>query len=323
MGAAGIRTVRPLPGHRNAAALEFIRRLPPQEPSARPGRQAEPAAPGGIVSVSRRFLQQLGSAALLTLAVSWSALGLSAEGAGARADVPVDLELVLALDASGSIDGEEFKQQIAGLASAFRDPRVLTAIEAAGEDGIAISVVQWAGAYSQTVAIDWQLVRDPSSAEVFAQRLDGLARLFVEPRTSIAAAIDFARRQLRDNGFAGQRQVVDISGDGRHNQGVPPSVERDRAVAEGVTINGLAILDQDPTLEDHYRGSVIGGSGAFVIGIGSFADFAEAIVRKLVREISGSPIARRAGPLDWAEPAHRSRGPDKVLPRQWAMPFSL
>ena len=273
--------------------------------------------------MSRRFLQHLGSAALLPLAVSWYALGLSAEGAGARAEEPVDLELVLALDASGSIDGEEFKQQAAGLASAFRDPRVLAAIEAAGEDGVAISVVQWAGAYSQTVAIDWQLVRDSSSAEVFAQRLDGLDRRFVEPRTSIAAAIDFARRQLRDNGFAGQRQVVDISGDGRHNQGVPPSVERDRAVAEGVTINGLAILDQDPSLEAHYRGSVIGGSGAFVIGIGSFADFAEAIVRKLVREISGSPIARRAGPLDSAEPAHRSRGPDKVLPRQWAMPFSL
>ena len=245
----------------------------------------------------RRFIRQLRRASVLFLVAVWSCLGLSVGGLGARADEFVDLELVLALDASGSIDGEEFRQQTAGLATAFRDPRVLAAIEAAGEAGIAISIVQWAGAYSQAVAVDWQRVNDPVSAEELAERLDGLERRFVEPRTSIAAAIDFARKHFQNNGFAGRRQVVDISGDGRHNQGTPPSIERDRAVAEGIIINGLAIMDQDSALEAHYRGNVIGGNGAFVIGIGSFAEFAEAIVRKLVREISGSPIARRAGPL--------------------------
>ena len=271
----------------------------------------------------RRYACQLRAAARLSLVAFWSPLGLSAQWAGALAEEPVDLELVLALDASGSIDGEEFRQQTKGLASAFRDPRVLAAIEAAGEAGIAVSIVQWAGAYSQAVAVDWQQIRDPAGAEMLAQRLDGLARRFVEPRTSIAAAIGFAREHLRNNGFAGRRQVVDISGDGRHNQGAPPSIERDRAVAEGITINGLAILDQDPALEAYFRGNVIGGGGAFVIGIGSFADFAEAIVRKLVREISGNPIARRVGPPGAAETARRGQSPKVASPRRRAMPFSL
>jgi hypothetical protein len=125
-------------------------------------------------------------------------------------------------------------------------------------------------------------------------------RLLVGASTSITGALKFSMRQFEPNGFEGRRLVIDVSGDGRHNQSTGPAIQRELAVNMGITINGLAILNEDQLLDRYYRDHVIGGDGAFVMTAGSYRDFAAAIVRKLVREISGPPLALlpRQGPPD-------------------------
>ncbi len=226
-------------------------------------------------------------------------LGWLAAAPGARAE-PVELELVLAVDSSFSVDREEFDLQMKGLASAFGDPRVIAAIRASGENGIAVCLVQWAGNWGQIMALDWTAVRDAESAGTFARLLQGTPRLIVGASTSITGALKFSMRQFEPNRFEGRRMVIDVSGDGRHNQSTGPAIQRDLAVNMGITINGLAILNEDQQLDRYYRDHVIGGAGAFVMTTDSYRDFASAIVRKLVREISGPPLALlpRQGPPD-------------------------
>lgn len=232
-------------------------------------------------------------------AVAILVLGWLALAPGARAE-PVDLELVLAVDSSFSVDREEFDLQMKGLARAFRDPRVIAAIRASGDHGIAVCLAQWADNGQQSMALDWTAIHDAGSAETFARRLEQTPRLIVGASTSITGALRFAMRQFERNGFEGRRLVIDVSGDGRHNQSTGPAAQRERAVNMGITINGLAILNEDHQLDRYYRDHVIGGTGAFVMTTDSYRDFAEAIVRKLVREISGSPLALlpREGPPD-------------------------
>ncbi len=226
-------------------------------------------------------------------------LGLLAAAPGARAE-PVELELVLAVDSSVSVDREEFDLHMSGLARAFRDPRVIAAIHASGDHGIAVCLVQWADNLGQTMALDWTAVRDAESAETFARRLARTPRLIVGASTSITGALKFSMRRFEGNGFEGRRLVIVVSGDGRHNQSTGPAVQRDLAVNLGITINGLAILNEDRQLDRYYRDHVIGGTGAFVMSTDSYRDFASAIVRNLVREISGAPLALlpREGPPD-------------------------
>ncbi len=233
------------------------------------------------------------------LEVAILGLGLLAAAPGARAE-PVELELVLAVDSSFSVDRGEFDLQMKGLARAFRDPRVTAAIRASGDHGIAVCLVQWAGNLGQTMALDWTAIRDAESAEAFARRLAQTPRLIVGASTSITGALKFSMRQFERNGFEGPRLVIDLSGDGRHNQSTGPAVRRDLAVNMGITINGLAILNDDHQLDRYYRDHVIGGAGAFVMSTDSYRDFASAIVQKLVREISGAPLALlpREGPPD-------------------------
>ena len=239
-------------------------------------------------------------------------LGWLATAPGARAE-PVELELVLAVDSSFSVDREEFDLQMNGLAGAFRDPRVIAAIRAIGDHGIAVCLVQWADNGQQSMVLDWTAIHDAESAETFARRLEQTPRLLVGASTSITGALKFSMRQFELNKFEGQRLVIDVSGDGRHNQSTGPAIQRDRAVNMGITINGLAILNEDHRLDWYYRDHVIGGTGAFVMTAGSYRDFATAIVRKLIREIAGSPLAllprhRRPPPLSagvvagWSEP---------------------
>ncbi len=226
-------------------------------------------------------------------------LGWLAVAPGARAE-PVELELVLAVDSSFSVDRGEFDLQMSGLTKAFRDPRVIAAIRASGDHGIAVCLVQWGDNWDQSMALDWTAIHDTGSAETFARRLEQTPRLLVSASTSITGALRFAMRQFERNGFEGRRLVIDLSGDGRHNQSTGPAVQRAMAVNMGITINGLAILNEDHQLDRYYRDHVIGGTGAFVMTADSYWDFAAAIVRKLVREISGSPLALlpREGPPD-------------------------
>ena len=232
-------------------------------------------------------------------------LGLLATGSPARAaQTEVDLELVLAVDVSGSMDAEESAQQRKGYVSAFRHPSVIEAIKHGRLGRIAVTYLEW-GAYGNTHhVIDWTLIRDQATAHKFAGDLEKSPRLRAQ-RTSISGAIDTAAALLANNNFDGKRRVIDISGDGANNSGDLVTWARDRAVAKGITINGLPILNDRPTpmgniqiagLDLYYRNCVIGGPRAFLIVANSFEDFARAVLRKLVLEIAdGSPGDTRQG----------------------------
>ena len=160
------------------------------------------------------------------------------------------------------------------------------------------------------MALDWTAIHGAGSAETFARLLEQTPRLIVGASTSITGALRFAMRQFDRNGFEGRRLVIDLSGDGRHNQSTGPTVQRALAVNMGITINGLAILNEDHQLDRYYRDHVIGGTGAFVMTADSYGDFAAAIVQKLVREISGSPLAllpREVPPDPEPNPRHDIR----------------
>jgi len=219
----------------------------------------------------------------------------SSAAQGAESGRRVDLELVLAVDASSSVSAAEFELQIQGLARAFRDPRVLQAIRASGDLGLAVALVQWSDNRKQFLAVDWTLVTDPEGAGAFAEEIAGTPRFLIGGGTAIGGALKFAMRLLDGNDFQGRRRVIDVSGDGRANQGAHPSDLRDDAVALGITINGLAILNEDLAVGDYYRAYVIGGTGAFVMTANDYESYALAILIKLIREIAGAPIAARPG----------------------------
>jgi len=219
-------------------------------------------------------------------------------GTTASAERPVDLELVLAVDASSSVSTDEFNLQMKGLAEAFRSPEVLAAVQAGGDLGIAVALMQWSDNRKQVVAVDWSPVYDETSTLALADAIEATPRYLVGGGTAIGGAIQFAVRQFDNNDFDGRRKVIDVSGDGRTNQGSQPSDERDRAVALGITINGLAILNEDPTVDNYYFRNVIGGTGAFVLTANDYESYALAILSKLIREIASVPIAVVPRPFD-------------------------
>ena len=227
-------------------------------------------------------------------------LALLAAVLPAAAETDVDLELVLAVDTSGSVDAAEYALQISGIANAFRDPEVLEAIAAGPLGRIAVTVAFWAESRLPKQSLDWLIVAGPADAAAFADRLEALPR--AEPRggTGIGRGIIYAVRLMEDNGLNGARRVVDVSGDGRETTfryfTVPPEQARAYAAARGVTVNGLAILTDDPTLERYYREAVIVGAGAFTLAADDFDDFAGAQRRKLLREITFRPSVSRLPP---------------------------
>ncbi|MDH3738229.1 MAG: DUF1194 domain-containing protein [Alphaproteobacteria bacterium] len=213
----------------------------------------------------------------------------------ALAETAVDLELAIGVDVSRSIDAEEAKLQRQGYIKAFRDPEVINAIETGMLGRIAVGYYEWAGLLHGHIVVDWTRIEDATSAHAFA---DALARdtPLTASRTSISGAIDFAQPWFDNNGFEGNRRVIDVSGDGPNNWGELVTKMRDRAVAAGVTINGLPILDVGgglfsrfniANLDLYYRDCVIGGTGAFLVVAADFNDFARAVRRKLVLEIAG------------------------------------
>ena len=206
--------------------------------------------------------------------------------ARAQSATPVDLELVLAVDVSSSVDRTEYDLQIHGLAEAFRHPAVQSAIRAVGSAGIAVAVVQWSGQGEQSLAVDWTQVTDRASASALAREIDNTARQLSGGQTAIGDALTFSLDQIEANGFQGRRRVIDVSGDGRANDGIEPSLARDLAVAQGVTVNGLTILNEEPFVDSYYGYNVIGGDGAFQMAADDYRHFALVILRKLVREIT-------------------------------------
>lgn len=214
-------------------------------------------------------------------------LGVTADTA--HAEPAVDIALVLAVDVSLSIDAEEFALQRAGYAAAFRNDRVVEAITGGGHGTVAVTYMQWSGAREQQQIVGWQLINDRASAARFAASLAAADRVIAAGSTSLSGAIDAASRLLRENGYKAERRIIDISGDGSNNSGRLPNFARDEAIAQGITINGLAILKNEPQLDTYYQLNVVGGHGAFVLTAGDFDDFAEAILVKLIREIAALP----------------------------------
>ena len=209
----------------------------------------------------------------------------------ARSQVDVDLELVLAIDSSGSVDFAEFELQAGGIARAFRDPEVIEAIEGATPNGLAVAVIQWSGRRQHLAVVDWTKVTDAASADALAAMIEATGRVLIG-ETAIADALQFATEQLAYGPFRGARQIIDLSGDGPTNAGRDPDPLRDAAVWSGITINGLAILNESPTLDVYYADHVIGGLDAFVVAARDYRDFARAIRLKLLREIRGAPLAQ-------------------------------
>ncbi len=207
------------------------------------------------------------------------------------AEATVDLLLVLAVDASGSVDRQRFELQKRGYASAFRSQAVLQAIHSTSTQSIAVTMLQWTGPELHVQVVGWSRLFDEASALAFADAIDAAPRKLFGGGTSISGAIDISRDLLARSPFAGNRRVIDISGDGANNRGRPAEDARDEAVADGVSINGLPILTLEPDLADFYRQHVIGGPGAFVIPIDNYDQFAQAILHKLVTEIAQAPPA--------------------------------
>ena len=233
-------------------------------------------------SVSRRSIVQkamMGPAVLATAAL----------GGEARADGAVDLQLVLAVDASGSVNQVRFELQKHGYVAAFRNERVVKAIQSSAAGAIAVTMVQWTGPSLQALAVPWTLVKDRASADAFAASVEAAPRRLFGGGTSISGAIDHGVTLFQSCPFSGGRKVIDVSGDGANNRGRPSSDARDQAVAGGITINGLPILEIEPKLDEHYRSEVIGGVNAFLVVAATFAEFADAILKKLITEIAGGP----------------------------------
>jgi len=204
----------------------------------------------------------------------------------------VDLEIVLAVDTSSSMDLDEQLLQRDGYIAAFRSKEVIRTILSGRFKSIAVTYVEWAGEAHHRIIIPWMLIDSEVAALEFAKLLSGHTPLRSN-RTSISQALYFARDQLLNNGFFGDRLIVDISGDGPNNQGAPVDQARNHLVQTGITINGLPILAK-PTyigfgidhLDEFYRKCVIGGIGSFMIPVYDWNEFGDAIHRKLVLELS-------------------------------------
>jgi hypothetical protein len=218
------------------------------------------------------------SGVLLALAVA----------APAWAQTSVDLQLVLAVDTSGSVNQYRFDLQKQGYAAAFRNPRVVKTIRSGIAGAIAVTVVQWTGPDMQVQVIDWTLVHDAATAEAFAAAVEDNPRQLFSGGTSVSGAIDYSAALLAKSAsrFPGARRVIDVSGDGSNNRGRPAALARDEAVSAGITINGLPILALEPNLDRYYWDNVIGGPGAFMVTAQTYETFAEAVLKKLITEIA-------------------------------------
>jgi hypothetical protein len=212
---------------------------------------------------------------------------------------------VLAVDVSESMDREEFAIQRAGYVEALRDPAFIRAARSGLHGRVAVTYFEWAGSVRTASLVPWQVIDSAESAYAFAAKLE--SRPFSVFRdTSISSALVFGVSSLEVSGFEGERRVIDVSGDGPNNFGPPVTVARDAAVARGVTVNGLPILIRPspifPDMSRYYEQCVIGGPEAFVLPIHAVSEFATAIRRKLILEVSGSPRGGQAVPAATGAP---------------------
>ncbi|MTI43947.1 uncharacterized protein DUF1194 [Roseibium hamelinense] len=206
----------------------------------------------------------------------------------------VDVELVLAVDISQSMDTEEQEVQRAGYVAALTSPEFLEAVKYGPIGRVAIAYMEWGGVDEHFMVADWTVIQDEQTAEGFAAQI-AEAPLRQVQRTSIASALAKSVSLVKTNQYTGLRQVIDISGDGPNNQGGSVTKVRDQLIAAGVTINGLPLMMKSSSntwqamlnLDHYYEDCVIGGPGSFAIPVKSKEGFADAIRMKLVMEIAG------------------------------------
>jgi uncharacterized protein DUF1194 len=199
------------------------------------------------------------------------------------------LALVLAVDVSASVTADSYVLQHDGIARAFADSRLVEAITGS-PGGIEVLVLEWSDPETIAVVVDWMRVTDRTSAGALVATLRA-SRRSSNGLTAIGPALLAAAAAFERLPEPAARHVIDLSGDGMANFGLPPATARDRIVAAGISINGLAILTEEPWLADYYRSNVIGGPAAFVVVAREFGDFAEAMLRKLIEEVVSASTA--------------------------------
>ncbi len=226
---------------------------------------------------------------------------LAATMAGGRprpagAAIEVDLQLVLAVDVSRSIDEVEAELQRRGYIEALTHDKVMDAVLSGEHRRIALNYLEWAGTHYQTVVIDWTLIDSRQALRRLAEKLAEAPRQS-QSWTAVGAALAFSALRFENSGYVSKRRVIDVSGDGRTNDGPPAELVRDKLVGQGIVINGLPVMmnrtnfgrPPDTLLDKYYEENVIGGPGSFMIVASTFEDFGKAVRNKLIREISARP----------------------------------
>jgi Ca-activated chloride channel family protein len=223
-----------------------------------------------------------------------------------------ELELILAVDVSGSVNAKEYRLQSRGLADAFRSEDIIHLIHQTSRRGaVYVTLLQWSGSPHQKQMSGWQHLHDKASVLAFAERIETSPREFINYSTAIGEMMAFAGGLFDQRPGRCRRRVVDVSGDGPKNEGREVAPARERLLQSDVTINGLAIIGEEEELAGYYRSEVIGGNGAFMMTAETFNDFPDAIRRKLLREIAPpitelAPSARRQANLEPCPTERRS-----------------
>jgi len=280
-----------------------------------------------------RWCVSIGAVLVAGMLAGGGAIGVAAPGSGSQGNGPladksdatsVDLELVLAVDVSYSMDLEELAIQREGYAQAIVSKEFLQALKSLGKGRIAVTYFEWAAATDQKIIIPWRLIDGPETADAVANEIlkTPIRRA---SRTSISGAINFAMPLFNDNPYHGVRRVIDISGDGPNNNGEPVTIARDVALAKGITINGLPIMVKEPSystmdienLDYYYEDCVTGGPGSFVVTVKDREKFKEAIRTKLLLEVAGRTPDRKVVPVVDPQPRVSCLVGEKIWSDRW------
>jgi hypothetical protein len=222
------------------------------------------------------------------LAAACLLLSVLATDVGAQQSA--DVAIVLAVDASSSVNFGEFDLQMRGIAESFRSPEVQRAVKAGPSGAVAITVVQWSGPLQVQQVLPWRLITDPESAEALAKEVETTPRFFTVGSTAIGQALTYSASMFEKLPWSAGRRVIDLSGDGANTDNPPVEPAREAVLKLGITINGLPIQAQEVDIDVYYRDKVIGGHGAFVEVAKDYEAFKEAMTRKLIREIRTEPL---------------------------------
>jgi hypothetical protein len=259
-------------------------------------------------------MRRYGLHKLIAGALAAAALSFSTQAAPRFADtsanaIPVDVELVIAVDVSYSMDPEEQKLQREGYIRALTSREFLIALREGAHGKVAITYFEWAGQFDQKIVMPWRLIEGPESADAVAAEI-AAAPYRRASRTSISGGVLFGSKLFESSGYRGTRRVIDVSGDGANNAGELIVPVRDSVLAQGVTINGLPIMLKRPNpstldienLDVYYEDCVIGGPGAFVVPIHNTAQFIDATRTKLILEVAGRQPEPRVVPASADKP---------------------